>query len=51
MNDTHFKVASACLSSLNVITEIFPEKVSFALENLIPKLLNNLIDTNDTLVN
>jgi hypothetical protein len=50
MNDTHFKVASACLTSLNVLTELFPEKVSFSLENLIPKLLNNLIDTNEAVI-
>ena len=35
----NFKVVSACLASLLVVTEAFPEKISLALERTLPKLL------------
>ena len=36
---SNFKVVSACLASLFVVTETFPEKISLALERILPKLL------------
>lgn len=46
INDSNFKVSTSSLESLKSTIELFPEKVSFSLEKLIPRLLNCMGDNN-----
>jgi len=47
LRDSHFKVVTACLESSKVIIEMFPEKASFFLESLLPKLLDCFGDSKE----
>ncbi|CAG9333900.1 unnamed protein product [Blepharisma stoltei] len=47
INDSNFKVSVASLESLKTTVELFPEKVSFSLEKLIPKLIACMGDNNN----
>ena len=46
--EANFKVSSSALSSLYVITDTFPEKISLALEKILPRLLISLSDPKET---
>lgn len=47
MIDSNFKVVVADLSCLYVITDTFPEKISLALERILPRLLSCLSDSKE----
>ena len=45
--ETNFKVATAALGSLYVVTDVYPEKISLALERMLPKLMICLSDSKE----
>lgn len=47
INDSHFKVSSTCINSLRQMTEMYPEKLSFHLEQIIQKLIASMADTKE----
>jgi hypothetical protein len=49
ISDSHYKVAIASLNLLKVVLEVFPEKVSFSLEALMPKLLSCLSENKENI--
>ena len=46
--ETNFKVATAALGTLYAITDMYPEKISLALERMLPKLMICLSDSKET---
>jgi hypothetical protein len=49
ISDSHYKVAIASLNLLKLVLEVFPEKVSFSLEALMPKLLSCLSENKENI--
>lgn len=47
--ETNFKVAASALESLIVVTDTYPEKISLALERILPRLLICLSDSKDVI--
>ena len=48
---SNFRVVAGCLNSLTVVTENYPEKVSLALEKILPRLLVCLSSNKEPVIN
>ena len=48
---SNFRVVAGCLSSLTVVTENYPEKISLALEKILPRLLVCLSSNKEPVIN